>query len=103
LLQRLDTSPGQEKAIRAAVFELYDQLGKLRPNLRSLRSNLASAFSKDGFGPADVAAVFNEREADLGEAQGAFALALSRIHEALDPDQRQKLARYLDANHAWSF
>lgn len=102
ILERLDTSPGQEKAIKAALSDLYAQMSQLRPNLRNLRSDLAAAFSKDGFVPADVTSAFSQREADLGEAQGALATALSKIHEALDPDQRQKLARLLDSGPAWA-
>jgi Spy/CpxP family protein refolding chaperone len=100
VLQRLDTSPGQEKAIRAALSELYAQISALRPNLRSLRSEVAAAFSQDSFQPADVAAAFNQREPELGQVQNAFAAALGKIHEALDPDQRQKLSRLLDSGPA---
>jgi uncharacterized membrane protein len=104
MLQRLDTSPGQEKAIRAALTELWMRAGELRPSLRSLRTELATAFSKDDFAPTDVSAAFNQRDADLGQAQGALATALAKIHEALDPEQRQRVARMLDSGHgAWGF
>ena len=42
MLEELDTSPGQEKAIRAAVAELRGSLGELRPGLDEARRQLAT-------------------------------------------------------------
>jgi hypothetical protein len=104
VLQRLDTSPGQEKAIRAALSELFAALSQLRPALRGLRSDVAAAFAKDSFQSSDVAVAFSQRDPDLSQAQGALATALGKIHEALDPDQRQRLARLLESGPgAWCF
>src|SRR5688572_7868053 len=49
LFEELDTSPGQEKAIRGAVAELRSALGSLRPSLNEARSGVAQAIASEGF------------------------------------------------------
>jgi uncharacterized membrane protein len=104
VFERLDTSPGQEKAIRSALSELFGKLAELRPSVRTLRSEIARAMGSETFSPSEVQAAFEQRSGALGEAQGALTLALGKIHEALDPDQRKRLSQLLDGGPmAWCF
>jgi hypothetical protein len=104
LFEELDTSPGQEKAIRSALDELRHSVGALRPQLRETRQDVAAAFVNEAL---DADAIERALEAPLqGVAQGRGALvsAIAKIHEALDAEQRRRLARFvaaLPAGHAF--
>jgi uncharacterized membrane protein len=95
LFEELDTSPGQEKAIRSALDELRQSLAALRPRLRETRHGVAAAFANEAF-----EAVERALDAPLqgaSEGRGALVAAVAKIHEALDVDQRRRLARFVEA------
>jgi hypothetical protein len=97
LFEELDTSPGQEKAIRSALDELRQSLAVLRPRLRETRQGVAAAFANEAF---DAEAVERALDAPLqgaSEGRGALVAAVAKIHEALDVDQRRRLARFVEA------
>ena len=97
LFEDLDTSPGQEKAIRSAVDELRRSLGDLRPRLAETRHSVANALSSDAFDPLALEQAFEAPLADVSRSRGAWVTALGKIHEALDADQRRRLARFVEA------
>jgi heavy-metal resistance protein len=97
LFEDLDTSPGQEKAIRSAVDELRQSLGALRPRLKETRHSVASALSNDAFDALALDQAFEAPLADVSMSRGAWVSALGKIHEALDADQRRRLARFIEA------
>jgi uncharacterized membrane protein len=102
--ERLNTSPGQEKAIRGALQDLRDSLGALRPAVQSLRQDIASVFKEETFTAAQAENILHSRDPELGQARAALALTISRIHEALDPDQRERVARWAaEGPRAWGF
>jgi hypothetical protein len=97
LFEELDTSPGQEKAIRSALDELRQSLAALRPRLKETRHSLAAAFASDAF---DADAALHALDGPLqgaSEGRGAVVSAVAKIHEALDVDQRRRLARFVEA------
>jgi len=95
--EELDTSPGQEKAIKSALGELEDSLGELRPDLRAVRTQLAQTLTAEQFdGPQFEASLDRQMQA-IGRVGPVVAHTLGQIHEALDPDQRRRLARFLEA------
>ncbi len=95
--ERLDTTPGQEKAIRSALSDLMDSVGGMRSSLREARTQVAEAMRQDEFDPRVVHDAVDSRNEDLVEIQTAVASALTKIHDALDPDQRKRLARWVEA------
>jgi Spy/CpxP family protein refolding chaperone len=95
--QELDTSPGQEKAIRSALGELRESLSELRPELRALRSQVAKSLSAEQFDAPELEASLERQAAAAGRIGPVFASVLGRIHEALDPDQRRRLARLVES------
>jgi hypothetical protein len=97
LFEELDTSPGQEKAIRSAVDELRQSLRALRPRLKETRHNVATALSNDAFEPLVLEQAFEAPLSDVASSRGAWVAALGKIHEALDADQRRRLARFINA------
>jgi Spy/CpxP family protein refolding chaperone len=97
LFEELDTSPGQEKAIRSALTELRTSVGALRPQLRETRQSVSSAFASEAF---DAEALERTLDAHVSEASRltrALVVAIGKTYEALDPDQRRRVARFVDA------
>ena len=97
LFEELDTSPGQEMAIRSALDELRQTLGALRPRLKETRHDVAAAFSSEAL---DVGAVERALDAplqDVSQSRGALVSAIAKVHEALDAEQRRRLARFVDS------
>jgi uncharacterized membrane protein len=102
--ERLNTSPGQEKAIRSALQDLRESLSSLRPSVQSLRQDIASGFKEESFTAAQAENILHSRDPELGQARAAIALTISRVHEALDPDQRARVARWAaEGPRAWCF
>ena len=97
LFEELDTSPGQEKAIRSALDELRQSLTALRPRLKETRHSVAAAFSSDAFDPSAVERAFDAPLEDVSQGRGALVATIGKIHEALDADQRRRLARFVES------
>ncbi len=97
LFEDLDTSPGQEKAIRSAVDELRRTLGDLRPRLLETRRSVATALSSDAFDALALEQAFEAPLADVARSRGEWVTALGKIHEALDAGQRRRLTRFVEA------
>lgn len=91
----LDTSPGQEKAIRAALGELRKSLAELRPELEATRTQLAQTLGGEQFDAAGFEAAIEHQATSLGRMAPVTSRALGQIHDALDPDQRRRLARLI--------
>jgi Spy/CpxP family protein refolding chaperone len=92
----LDTTPGQEKAIRAALGELRKALGELRPELADTRAQLAQTLGAEQFDAARFEATLEQQTVALGRMAPVASRTLAQIHDALDPDQRRRLARLLE-------
>ncbi len=100
LFERLDTSPGQEKEIRAAVRELFDEAHSLKGEMRHTKVAAGKAFGAEHFDVAPLAEVFATQDKKLARVRTAFESALARVHEALDDEQRAQLASFL--HRQWS-
>jgi uncharacterized membrane protein len=94
--EALDTSPGQEKAIRGALTELRESLTELRPEVRATRAEVAQSLATESFDAAGVETLVERQLDSLRRVGPALSRALGQIHEALDPDQRRRLARFLE-------
>jgi hypothetical protein len=96
VLSRLDTTPGQEKAIVQALGELRATVHDLHPSVRGARKQLSQAIA----GPIFDAAAWTLAEETIhkaGEqARAALRTALEKVHATLDDRQRQRLATLVD-------
>lgn len=79
--EALDTSPGQEKAIRAALGELRKSLAELRPELDATRAQLAQTLGVEQFDAAPPAPPLG-RERRPGEPAGRASGAPRGAHGA---------------------
>jgi hypothetical protein len=101
VLEELDTSPGQEKAIRTAVAELRGSLGELRPGLDDARRQLATLVRGEHFDGPSLELALEGQARELGKVSPIIAASLARVHDALDPDQRRRLARLIEVGPGW--
>jgi len=96
LFRKLDTTPGQEKAIRGALDSFFNTLAGARQSLWDGRKQLADVFRSESFDETAVGGVI-ERHDDVAErVRTAGVDALAEIFRALDPQQREQLAQWLD-------
>lgn len=95
LFERLDTTPGQEKVIREAIGDVMDEAKSARRAFPDVRSNLGAAFASASLDEAAVENAMAPADEGLARLRVAMSEALRRIHEALDDEQRQRLARWL--------
>jgi Spy/CpxP family protein refolding chaperone len=97
LFEELDTSPGQEKAIRSALTELRSSATALRPHLRETQRSVSSAFSSEVFDGEALERSLDAHVSEASQLTRALVVAIGKTYEALDPDQRRRVARFVDA------
>jgi Spy/CpxP family protein refolding chaperone len=99
VLERLDATPAQEKAIMGAIDDLRDTAADLRSTLRGARQDLAAAIRAPSFDASAVAqSTAFDQIADRFTA--AVATTLARIHEVLDERQRKMLGELIESGFA---
>ncbi len=92
VLERLQTTPGQEKAIVAAVDEARETMRSLRGEADLSRQDLARAFTASSFDAELLGHTFARHDEAIETARKAAIGALAKIHDALDERQRAELA-----------
>jgi Spy/CpxP family protein refolding chaperone len=97
IFERLDTTPGQEKAILAAAAELREPGERARDEIRQSMTEVAEALREDRIDEAKLRQAFSRQRDALGAAQETLLGALSRVHEALNPNQRRELAEWIQS------
>ena len=101
VLVHLDTTPGQEKAIRNAVETLRNNLMDARSELSAVRRDLASAFGGDVFDEQALAAAIAKQDTFVTRARTELVQAMREVHEALDGRQRKQLAEWIAGGFSW--
>lgn len=96
LFRSLDTTPGQEKVIRSALEEAWIEAREARTAARAQRGNLAAAIRSESVDSASLELVRQGARAAFDRGESAILAAYKRIHEILDPMQRERLARIVD-------
>ena len=99
--ERLDTTPGQEKVIRQALREVREAAHGLRDDVHGLGRDVLGSFRDPVFDPELVSERLHGGDERLEELRRSVVGALAQIHEALDPDQRDKLSRWLERAPRW--
>lgn len=102
LFRRLDTTPGQEKVLRQSAQELMTAMAPLKAEMNDSRRDIAQALRSGTVDEVAMGELFARHDEKLREARKAFVGALANVGEALDEDQRKRLADFLDRNGGWS-
>ena len=95
-LSRLDLTPGQEKVVRAEVDRVREKARALKDEAKASRGDMARAVRGESFEEGALADMFVRHDDRMHDLRGEVAGALGRIHAALDPEQRERLASLLE-------
>ncbi len=96
LYEKLDATPGQEKVIRAAADEIKAAMAGARGELEASRRDVAKAVRSGAVDEVQLGELFARHDEKLREVRKAFVGALAKVNEALDEDQRKRLADMLE-------
>jgi Spy/CpxP family protein refolding chaperone len=96
VLERLDATPAQERAIVAELEKLEERVHTAKRNLRDARGDLAAAIRGPVLDDAALGAVLGRVDSATAEIRAAGQEALRGIHAVLDDKQRERLAGFLD-------
>jgi Spy/CpxP family protein refolding chaperone len=100
LFERLDTTPGQEKAIMSALEELRENRAALREEAEQSRADLARAVRGGVVDDATLEESFARHDRLLARLRVSFVEATKKATEALDERQRRTLGDLLEGR-AW--
>ncbi len=107
LLDRIDASPAQERAILREIDQLEQRVYTARRSLRDVGPDLAAALRGPALDDAALGAVLGRVDATTTEIRTAALDALRAVHGLLDDDQRARVAELLErgihrgGDHAW--
>ena len=96
VLARLDLTPAQEKVVRAEMDRLREKARGLKDEGAASRGDMARAVRSEIFDETALADMFVRHDDRLHDLRGEVAGALGRIHAALDPEQRERLADLIE-------
>ena len=104
LATRLEATPEQYRVIRNEVEQFMDKTHELRRELRLSRDDIAKAMSGASFDEEVMGESFARQDERIRELREQLVGALARIHDALDPRQRDRLvelANRFGPRRAW--
>jgi hypothetical protein len=94
--ERLDTTPGQERVILAALDEIRENRKVLRDEMKQTRADLARAIEGGLIEDTTLDDAFARHDRLLAQLRVGFTEALKKVVEALDEPQRKELAGWLE-------
>lgn len=97
VLERLDTTPGQEKAILGAIDDLRERAESARDGIDETRQSVAAALREETLDEHAFAGLFDGHLAQIDALRDDVARAVSTIHETLTPKQRARLADLVES------
>jgi Spy/CpxP family protein refolding chaperone len=95
VFERLDTTPGQEKAIVLALDELRDNRKIVREEAEQTRADLARVIASGLVDDASLEETFARHDRLLAQLRVSFVEALKKATEALDDRQRKQVGDLL--------
>jgi hypothetical protein len=97
LLDRLDTTPGQEKVIREAVDTLLEDMQEARSELQATRADVAQAIRGESLDRGAIDGVFERHDRVIERVRQNALDSFGKVHETLDQRQRRILAELIEA------
>ena len=97
LLDRLDTTPGQEKVIREAVDTVLEDVHDARGELQATRTDVAQAIRAETLDRGAIDGVFERHDRVIERVRQNALDSFGKVHETLDERQRKILAELIEA------
>jgi Spy/CpxP family protein refolding chaperone len=97
VLERLETTPGQEKIITQAVSGFRETASRSRSAFESSRKAAARAVQGEVFDESALREAFLEQDAAIAEIREALVATGRRVHETLDERQRKILGELIES------
>jgi uncharacterized membrane protein len=92
IYERLGTTPGQERVIQDALSELKAAAKKIKDERRQTVKDVADAVRGEDFSTEKMGDAFARVDGAVETMRTAAFSALAKVHDALDEEQRKKLA-----------
>ena len=96
ILESLETTPAQERAIAGAVEEFVGEVRPLRDEVQRSRKDLGGAYRSPYFDESLLGDVFSRHDDALERFRKALVGLMAKVHDVLDPEQRERLARIVE-------
>lgn len=96
LFARLQTTPAQEREIKDAMSDVKKTARGARGRLKDLGEDLAHAMRQEDLDADTLGTLLANQDSALDEVKKELVGALARVHDVLDPEQRERLARFLE-------
>ncbi len=97
LLEQIRATPPQERVIAAAVEEFRDEMKKATGGeARRSRQEIVDALRRQTFDGVLLGEQFARHDTVIEGARKAFVGLMAKIHDALEPEQRERLADLVD-------
>jgi hypothetical protein len=96
LSDRLEATPGQERAIAAALERVAAAFAKVHGDVREAAVSAARGLRADHLDRDALQQQVSQAHAELVHIEEALLDAVGEIHEALEPHQRRTLAELLE-------
>ena len=103
VLDRLDTSPGQDKAILGAIDDLRETARSARRDMPDLRKQVGDALRTESFDEQAFTAIFDEPLARLNHLRDELTKTAGIVHETLTPKQRERLSDLIASSTRWGY
>jgi len=104
VVEYVRATPAQERAIHAAFEEFAADMRKLGSGEgRRTRQEVADAFRKNAFSGVLFGELFARHDSTIEAARKAFVGLTARLHDALEEEQRERLARLLERGPRFGF
>ena len=97
LLDRLDTTPGEEKVVRETVEGFVDELHSARREFKGSRGEVAQAVRGPSVDAALLETVFARHDQTIAHVRQSALAAFGKIHDTLDDRQRKILADLIES------
>jgi hypothetical protein len=102
ILDRLDTTPGQEKVIREAIHDLKEEAWEMRSEVRGTRSEVAQAIRAPELDKALIDRAFAKHDEVIEKLRASLLRTAEQVHGTLDERQRKQLADMIESG-PWGY
>ncbi len=97
VLARVNATPAQQRAIGEAVDVFRDDIKKLGGGeLKRSRQEISDALRRPSFDAVVMGEQFARHDSIIEGSRKAFVGLVARVHDALEPEQRQTLAKLVE-------